>query len=136
MPNTLVTSDNLSKELLASIYDDAFMSTSYDDDGDLKVKEGISCFVLPSEKNDRIHFLSMFGFEPGSSEAQRLECVNNINSEYILVNAYVGTNNTLRFKYDLFIEGGMTKKNIVLATKRFLSIPQSAVQEHGIDIVE
>lgn len=136
MPNTLVTSENLSKELLASIYDGAFMSTSYDEDGDLKVKENISCFVLPSEKKDRIHFLSLFGFEPSSSEAQRLECVNNINSEYIIVNAYVGTNNTLRFKYDLFIEGGMTKKNIVLATKRFLSIPQAAVQEYGGDIVE
>ena len=136
MPNDLITPENLSKELLESIYDTAYMETSWDDDGDLRVKDQIHCFVMPSEKKDRIQLLSIFKFNPDVSESQRLKCVNNINREYIIVVAYAGANDTLQFKHDIYVDGGITKKNLVLATKRFLGIPQSAVQDHGADIVQ
>ena len=55
MSNDLITPDNLSKELLQSIYDDAYMNVSFDNDGDLKVSDGgINCLVLPSDRSDRI----------------------------------------------------------------------------------
>ncbi|MBU1235304.1 MAG: YbjN domain-containing protein [Gammaproteobacteria bacterium] len=136
MSNDLITPENLTKELLASVYDAAFLETSWDNEGDLRVKEKIACFVLPSERKDRIQLLSIFGFVPSATEAQRLQCVNNINRDYILLTATTGRNDTLQFKYELFVEGGITKKNLVLATRRFLSIPQSAIQDHGADIVQ
>ncbi|HHC71446.1 MAG TPA: YbjN domain-containing protein [Thiotrichales bacterium] len=136
MSNDLVTPENVTRELLASIYDAAFMEISWDSDGDLKVKDNISCFVLISERKDYIQLLSIFGFEPRTSMGQRLACVNDINLEYIMVTAYAGGNDTFQFKHHIFLDGGITRKNLVMATKRFLSIPISAIQEHGIDLVQ
>jgi len=136
MTNDLVTPENLSVELLNSIFDDAYMETSIDSDGDLHVRDDIGCFVILSKDKDRITLLSQFGFESGATHSQRLECVNNINKEMIIVKAYVGNNDSLRFEYDICLKGGVTKKNIVQATKKFLSIPRAAVINHGEDLVE
>lgn len=135
MTQDLITPDNLSKELLKSIFDDALMETSFDKEGDLRVKEDISCFVLPN--NDRIRLLSFFRFKPNVSQQKRLEFVNQVNLEYVIIRATVGSkNNTLFFDHDISVKGGVTKKAIVLATKRFLSIPRAAVQDLGSDIIE
>ena len=136
MSSDLITPENLSKELLESIYDSAFFETSWDDDGDLVIKDQIRCLVMPNEEKNRIQLVSLFGFAPRSRMSKRLECVNKINSEYIMVTAVAGANDTLQFKYDIYVEGGITKKNLVLATKRFLSIPVPATAEHGGNLVE
>jgi hypothetical protein len=135
MDQDLITPENVSKEMLKAIFDDAMLETSFDSDGDLRVREDISCFVLP--KTDRIRLLSVFGFKPNVSLQKRLEFVNRINSEYIIIRATVGSrNDTLFFDYDISIKGGITKKALVLATRRFLSIPRPAIQEYGSDLVE
>jgi len=135
MSDDLVTPENLTKELLHSIFDAAFMETSWDSDGDLRVKDQIHCFVLPTEKKDRIRLISIFGFKDDASQVQRLECVNNINREYIMVRATSSNNDTLQFDYDIYVQGGIPKKAIILATKRFLSIPLDAVSDHGNELV-
>jgi len=113
------------------------METSWDDDGDLRVKDQIHCFVLPTDSKDRIQFMSIFGFSSSSSLQQRLECANKINREYIMVTAVVTGQDMLQFqfKHEMYVEGGITKKNLVLATKRFLGVPLAAVQDNGSDIV-
>lgn len=124
----LITSANLSKEGLKSLFDAAFMETSYDSDGDLRVKEGLSCWVLPSE--DRIKLLAAFGFASHATRAQRLELVNRINREYVIVRASVGDrNDSLLFDHDISIRGGVMPAMVVQSTKRFLSIILPSVQE-------
>ncbi len=137
MSDELITPDNLSTKFLKSILDAAMMDTSIDSDGDLSVREGINIWVFPSkEKKDRIRLLSLYGFTPGASRLERMECVNRINSEYIMVRAYVGDRDRLGFDYDIPVAGGISPKAFVLALKRFSTIPPSAINEHGKDIVE
>ncbi len=62
-------------------------------------------------------------------------CANKINEEYILVCASA-EKDLLFFRYDIMVAGGITKKALVLLVKRFASIPQSAVAEHGQGIVK
>src|SRR6266404_3846015 len=84
----LITPENLSKELLKTVFDAAFMDTSYDEDGDLRVKEDVSCWVFPSGKvRDRIKLLTNYGFKPETNTLQRLTFVNEINREYVVVRA-------------------------------------------------
>jgi len=79
----------------------------------------------------------MFGFKAQVNMQRRLECVNKINLEYIVVRASVGsTNNVLFFDHDIMITGGITKVALLATTKRFLSIPITAIAEHGPDLVE
>lgn len=112
MSDELVTPENLSKELLHSIFSAAFMETSWDSEGDLRVKDQISCFVIPSPKKDRIRLLAMLGFKKTSSEMQRLECVNKINNEHILVRATSSKNDTLVFDHDISVVGVPARRTL------------------------
>ena len=133
----LVTTDNLTQDLLRSLYDGAFLETSLDDDGDLRVKDRISCWVMPSERKDRIKLLANFGFEKKATEIQRLTLVNAINAEYVVVRAVVAPlNDVLRIDYDILVEGGVTARAIVMGTKRFMAIAIEAIKEYGGDLVE
>lgn len=137
MTDELITPENLSKEMLKSVLDAAFMETYYDSEGDLRVRDRVNCFVFPNqERKDRVQLIAVFGFKAGTSELQRLQAANRINAEYIIVRAVVGGNDTLRFTWDIPIAGGITKKAFVLALKRFCSIPHAAVADCANDVVD
>ena len=136
MAEELIAPDNLSKEYLKSIFDAAFMDTSYDSDGDLKVQEGLNCYVFPEqERKDRVRLMTMFRFKPEASELLRLQAVNRINTQYIIVKASASESGMLVFNWDIPITGGITKKAFVLAVKRFCSIPHDAVADCAKDVV-
>ncbi len=137
MTEELITPENLSKERLKSVLDAAFMETSYDQDGDLRVHDRVKCLVLPNqERKDRIQLVALFGFKPESTELERLQAVNRINAEYIIVRAVVGKNDILSFTWDLPVAGGLTPKAFVLAVKRFCAIPHPAIAECASEVVE
>jgi hypothetical protein len=136
MPDDLITSDNLSPELLKAVFDAAFMEAKLDDDGEIIVQDAVKVRLkVNQERKDRIRFVSLFGFKSDSSQLARLQCANQINAEYIMVCASA-EEDLLFFRYDLMVAGGVTKKALVMAVKRFATIPQGAVAEHGKDIVE
>lgn len=135
MSNDLITPENLSNELLHSIFDAAFMETSWDSEGGLRVTDNISCFVFPSKDGDRITLISMFRFKEDATQSERLICVNNINKQYAMIRATSSENDNLHIVYDIWVKGGITKKAVVLATKFFLSIPIDAITSHGKDLV-
>lgn len=136
MPEELITQDNLSKETLKSALDAAMMDASYDNEGDLRVRERVNCFIFPNEeRKDRVQLLASFRFKPETSELERLRCANRINDEYIIVRAVVGKNDILRFTWDIPIAGGISKKAFVLAVKRFCSIPHEAIMDCASDAV-
>ena len=135
MTEELITPDNLSKELMKSVLDAAFMDTSYDNDGDLMVKDGLNCYIFTSKNKDRVRLLTQFGFKPEASELLWLQAVNRINREYVIVKAILNKNNSLQFAWDIPIAGGITKKAFILAVKRFCSIPHDAVSDCAKDVV-
>ena len=136
MFDDLITPENLSKSLLKSVFDGAFMDVLVDEDGDLLVKEDITCFILISENSkDKIRLLTLFGINPTVNPSKVLECVNTINSTYVMTRAFSDSIERLAFDYHIYIKGGITKKNLVLAVKYFCSIPRQAVEECARDIL-
>ncbi|MCP3887488.1 MAG: YbjN domain-containing protein [Desulfobulbaceae bacterium] len=135
MSEELITVDNVSKEFLESIFSAAFMDVTHDNDGDIVVKDACSCIVMPSKESKKILLFCQFTFKPSASDNEKLVCANNINSEYMMVRAFV-LGNILRFSYDIVLNGGITKKALVLIVKRFASIPHVAVEDHGQGLLE
>jgi hypothetical protein len=135
MSDDVITIDNVSKELLKSVLDAALMETSLDSDGDIIVKEQCRCYVLLDKDKRRIMLLTQFGFKPSASEGDKLVCANKINRDYIIVRAVVGEK-SMRFTYDLSLDGGITRKALALLVKRFCSIPYAALSDYGKDLVE
>jgi hypothetical protein len=87
------------------------------------------------DRKDRVQLQAIFGFKPETTEMARLQAVNQINTEYVIVRAFMGKNNILAFTWDIPIAGGITKKAFVLAVKRFCSIPQAAIRDCATDVV-
>ena len=127
MADGLIAPENLSKEFLKAILDAAFVDASFDGDGDLMVKEQVRCYVLLDDSKERIRLLAQFRFLESATPGQRLECANQINSQYIIARAIVGPGNALRFTWDIPVAGGITRKAFVLALKRFCTIPHEAI---------
>ncbi len=119
---------------LKALFDAAFMETQPDKGGNLRVKERLSLHVRPRE--DRIRIFTVFGFKPATPMERRLEFVNRINKEFVIIRATAGDNDLLFFDYDIPVAGGITKKAVILLVKRFTGIPHAAIQEFGLDIVE
>lgn len=137
MTDTLLTPENVSKNVLQELFEDALMDVSIDQDGDLLVQEDVKCYVFLNESNDRIRLLTLFGISEQADHLRRLECVNAINREYVLVKAYLASEQTLAFEYDIYLKGGVTRKYVAWAVKRFCSIPRKAVsEEYAQGVVE
>jgi hypothetical protein len=133
---TAITSETLSKEALKAIFDAAFMDNVYDDEGDLRVKDRVNCWVLPSERRDRIQLMAVFRFKSTATRLQRLEFVNAVNKQYILIKAVAGNNDSLLFYFDILVGDGISGKTLMTCFKRFCDIPHDAVADLGKDIVE
>jgi len=133
----LISPDNLSKDLLKALLDSAMIETSYDEDGDLVVDEGIRCNVLFSEKRDRIRLFSVGGFlRDGVTRTEILEAANRINEEYIMVRAKVSDGNVLALDRDIFLKHGIGKRALAWMVKSFCAISDEAIQEHASDLME
>jgi len=135
MQEELITVDNVTKDMLKSLFDAAFMETTFDKDGDLVVKEKCKCMVLIDKEKRRVMLMTLFGFKSSAKENDKLVCVNEINRNYIIVRASAN-DGTLRFSYDISLDGGVSKKALVLLVKRFCSIPHAAVMDYGKEIVD
>lgn len=134
MSEDLITSDNVSKELIKSCFYAAYIDVIIDKDGDIEMKDD-KVFLRLAEKKDRIRIFCFFSFKEDSQPLARLQCANSINEEYLMVRAIV-SEKQLIFNYDLMLGGGITKKMLVMTAKRFASIPDSAVQDHGKGMVK
>lgn len=136
MTADLITPDNVSTELLRSIFDSALFSTELDSDGDLHVRDGgIGAFVIPAKNNRHIHVASLFGAKDSSQMAQRYVFANRVNDQVIVVRTAVTNSGNFCFDHYIIIEGGVTPKNIVLATRGFLRIVENAIRQHDTDDV-
>lgn len=135
MSTEFITTENLSRDLLKSIFDAAFIETTLDSEGDIVVQDQCKVIVIPDKERRRIWLLTQYAFKPNAKESQKMTCVNNINKDYIMARAVV-LDNILRFTYDIILDGdGITKKSFVMVVKRFGMIPPQAVADYGGDIV-
>ncbi len=136
MSEDMISSDNVTKELLKSLFDAAFMEAKIDGDGDLMVKDAVNCWVYPSDNKQYISLVARFGFKDSASALERLQCVNAINYNYYLIRAMVNQENSvLRLDYDIFIGSGISKKHFIQLVKKFCLIPHEAVAKYGANLV-
>jgi hypothetical protein len=133
MTPDLVTPENLNRDLLYAIFEAALMEVRLDTDGGIKVTDSISCFVVP--RDDTIRLMTLFRFRPEVSHVTKLDFVNKVNDEYVVVRASVTKQGYLCFDYDVPVRGGITRRAIVEATRLFLRVPAPAIREHGENLV-
>lgn len=131
----LITEENVSMELIRKLLDAAYVEYTMTDKGEARVKERISVIVAPVKEQRLIKLYSIFGFKSSTTTAQRLECANKINLEYIVIRCSVA-GDVLWFEHELLLDGGLSPRGLIQGIKRFAGIPLPAISNHGADLVE
>lgn len=107
----------------------------FDEDGDLIVKGECQVYVTIIPDKSSIRLMTIFRIKDESSLNARLEAVNKINNDYMIVKAHCSDNNKLIFTYYFMLAGGLTNKALIRGVKLFDSIPHIAINDYAKDIV-
>ncbi|MFO0848929.1 MAG: YbjN domain-containing protein [Gemmataceae bacterium] len=130
MAADLVTPDNVSIELIRDVYEQAFLDAVLDDEKkQIRLREEVLARAFLSESKERLQLMAYYGIKEEAQRLDRLELVNRINENYVLVRAGIDDDGDLWFDYCLLLKGGVTKKAIVQATRVFLMLVPRAVNE-------
>jgi len=130
----MITPENVSVELLKDVLA-AYVDTSFDEDGDLIVKGEWQIYITIIPDKSSIRLMTIFRIKDEISQDARLEAVNKINNDYMIIKAHCSDNNKLIFTYYFMLTGGLTKKALVRGVKLFDSIPRAAIYDYAKDIV-
>lgn len=71
--------------------------------------------------------MTSFGSAPNASLPDKFAFTNKVNDDLVVARAYVTDKGSVAFDYHIPVEGGITKRNIVLSIKRYLSVLEVAV---------
>ncbi len=137
MYDDLVTPQILNRDFLHTLYDAAYMDCEQDGDGDSVITEsGLKCIATLPSQQDAIHLAVLFPLKDNVPLRKKLECVNLINDRYIITRAAVTKDASLLLcDYYIFLNGGVSRKAIVLGTKKFIEVTRQAAEEYAADII-
>ena len=135
MTDDLVTPELVSKDMLKTLFTDAYMDTSLDNDGDIVVKDTYRSWVMPNTDGTWIRLYSLFKSNPAASAEDKLAFANRLNDELIILRAWVTDAGGFGFEWYIPVEGGITKKAIVFAVKRFHHLLESAVAKDDKNVM-
>jgi hypothetical protein len=131
----ILNAEGVNTDVLKEMFDAAYMETSIDSDGDVKIKEKYSCYLRPDPDGRLIAVYAIFGAQPEAAQQAKLEFVNRVNDQVKLIRASVMGDGRYFFDYYVAVEGGTTKKAVVLAVRRFLSCIEAAMQQDTDNVV-
>jgi hypothetical protein len=127
--------EGISMESLKALFEEALLEVSVDTDGDLIVKDNYRCYLRPDPDGRLISVYAIFGANAEAIEADKLAYVNKVNDQVKLIRASVSGNGKFFFDYYLSVEGGVSKRSIVVAVRRFFSCLASALREDATNVV-
>lgn len=131
MAEELVSNENLSQQLLMELCKSAYLTVEPMDEHNFLVREEpLRVNVSIDEHRKRfIRFWAAFRINKQRAHAQRIEYINRVNEQLIFVRAEIseaGGEGAFVFDYFLWVEGGVTKRNIISAFKEFVAVVRDA----------
>lgn len=130
MAADLVTPDTVTIEDIRDVYEQAYLDAVLDEDKrQIRLREEVLARVFLSESRERLQLVAYYGIKDDAQRVDRLELVNRINENYVLIRAGIDDDGDLWFDYCVLLKGGVTKKAIVQATRVFLMLVPRAVNE-------
>ena len=129
----LITPEDLSMDAIRYVLGAQGIYSYPDDSGDLIVPgNGFSLGVLIRMRKTKtvIRIATFCTFRRYIERTQRLTCVNNINSEFQTINAFLDED-TLHIVRDIITTGGIAKSNFVESVRSVMIQSAKAVRAHG-----
>jgi hypothetical protein len=127
--------EGVSVEALKDLFEQNFMDTSIDSDGDLIVSDNFRCYLRPDPDGRLILVYAIFGAAEGVKDMDKLAYVNRVNDQIKLIRASVAASGRFSFEYFFPVEGGVTKQAIVFGVRRFFGCLNKALAEDSANVV-
>jgi hypothetical protein len=127
--------EGINSEVLKKVFEEFYMEVTEDTDGDLIVQDTHRCYLRPDPDGRLILIYAIFGASAGVAQADKLAYVNHVNDQVKLIRASVSANGKFYFDYYLSIEGGVSKRSIVMSVRRFFSCLRLAFKEDTGNVV-
>jgi hypothetical protein len=127
--------EGISQDTLKKMFEEAYMEVSVDTDGDLIVKDNYRCYLRPDPDGRLISIYAIFGASATAAPADKLTYINHVNDQVKMIRASVSANGKFFFDYYLSVEGGVSKRAIVMSVRRFFSCLGSALREDTANVV-
>jgi hypothetical protein len=131
----LVLPEQVSPEMLKQLFTDAFMDATIDKDGDVLVVETYRSYVVPGNENKWVRVYAVFGANPEAVLEDKLDFVNRVNAELVIVRAYVDTTGRFIFEHYIPVEGGLTERALVLAVRRYHRLLEAAIRKDEKNVI-
>jgi hypothetical protein len=135
VPDEFIYPEAINSDTLKQLFEEAYMEVSVDTDGDLIVKDNYRCYLRPDQDGRLISIYAIFGAATTAAEADKLAYINRVNDQVKLIRASVSSNGKFFFDYYLSVEGGISKRSIVMSVRRFFSCLGSALREDTGNVV-
>jgi Putative bacterial sensory transduction regulator len=130
MSNELVTPETVTLEAVRDLYEAALLDVSLDEEsGFVVIDDEIVARAKLSDTKERLQLIAFYKVREDAERIDRLELVNRINDQYVLIRAAVGEEDELWIDYGIVLKGGATKKQIAHATRMFLKVAEMAVKD-------
>jgi len=128
MGDDIVSNKNLSSELIKEIFEGAYFDASVDpESGDVIIQERYKYYVELDNNSQRfITFRINITRNQNAGIEDRHQYINDVNNGLIAIRV-AEFKEIFSFDHYLWVEGGVTRKNIVMAFKTFTSLVESAL---------
>ncbi len=126
MDAAVLGSQEVSGEMLAKLFKDAYFDVTLDPKGGVIVKEDLNYYLNTDKERGLIRYHCPMRSSQASEEA-RLKYVNSVNAKVIMLRASA-LEKMVVFDYWLVTQGGIAPGCIIMAFKRFASCVRSAIQ--------
>jgi hypothetical protein len=118
--------------LVVQMFRDAYTDASVQGD-EVKIQDVYRAYINFDENHRYLRFRVLIKCQDGVKPEAQSKYANSVNGEYIVIRA-TPIDNLVAFDYYLVIEGGATKRNIVLSFKRFMACTQAAIGDDKLGV--
>ncbi|WP_298482232.1 YbjN domain-containing protein [uncultured Chloroflexus sp.] len=125
----------MSKEWLFDLYHNAYFEVERDSDDDVCIRQDFRIWAFPIREGEQIRFMTQFRASPAHDLAERLLYVNRVNDELHIVRAYVDRDGDIGFDDYLVVSGGVTRRNIIFATRAFVDHVLAALTKDETEVI-
>jgi len=135
LADELIFPEGVSVDALKELFDQNYMETAIDSDGDLIVVDTFRCYLRPDPDGRLVLVYAIFAAAEGARDIDKLAYANRVNDQFKLIRASVGAGGRFQFEYYFPVEGGATKQGLVFAVRRFFSALNKALAEDTANVV-
>ncbi|MFC1844240.1 YbjN domain-containing protein [Thermodesulfobacteriota bacterium] len=126
MSGEMINQENVTQDLLKGYFDQAFFETKIDDKGSMFIQDRFRVFIDINNKKKCVSFSVYFNLKEGCPFKDALEYANTINKELLQIKA-IANEKTLTIEHDMWIEGGLSAKNMFSSYRSFVSQVPAAI---------